>query len=39
VLEANTLKVKMVTEDDLGIYACYLGDKILKEYDVDVSFR
>jgi hypothetical protein len=39
VLEGNSLKVKRVTEDDLGIYGCYLGDKMLKGYDVDISFR
>ena len=39
VLEGSNLKVKRVTEDDLGTYACYLADKMLKGYDVDISFR
>jgi hypothetical protein len=39
VEEGKTLKVKRVTDEDLGIYGCFLGDKMLSGYDVDISFR
>lgn len=39
MLDGSNLKIKAVTEEDLGPYTCNLLDKVVKEYDVDVSFR
>jgi hypothetical protein len=39
VQEKSNLKVLRVTEEDLGSYGCFLGEKMITGYDVDISFR